>query len=173
VKYRILGFDPASTRNLGWSVVILNKKPSVTAKIQDCECGTIVAPAFDSDERWRGLWPLFEGTEALIKATKPHIVIIEKTSNFKGGFITGQVSQCIGAILVCCGKYELCVESVFPTSVKKVVAGHGRADKNQVSESVEKWLKPFGKSVKSSSEHAIDATANIVYWLIKKQVLGD
>jgi len=172
-KYIVTSFDPASTRNLGWATTILNKKPSKSNKkiiIESWNCGTFVLPIHE--ERWQVLWPIFAISEAFLAEQKPDVVIIEQTSSFAGGFITGQVSQCMGSIFAAAGKLACNLEFAFPTSVKKTITGHGRAKKGAIKKSVTKLLEASGiEKMKFDSEHAADASANILYWLIKHEII--
>jgi len=170
MKYTIVGFDPASTRNIGWSSFSLNKKPDKSSKICSWDGGTLVLPV--QDEKWQVLWPMFCRLDDFFEEHNPHLVIVEKTSSFAGGFVTGQVSQCMGVIEAVCGKYDVAVDFVFPTSVKKAVAGHGRAKKTQVKKAVEKHLTDIGiKNIKFHSDHTADAAANVLCWLFKNKVI--
>lgn len=169
-KYTIVGFDPASTRNIGWSSFTLSKKPSTTAKIIEWDGGTFVMPVMD--EKWQVLWPMFLVVEAFLDELQPHLVVVEKTSSFAGGFITGQVSHCMGVLLAACGKHKMPVEFVYPTSVKKLVAGHGRATKSKVKKATKQHLIDAGvKDPKFHSDHTGDAAASVLYWLIKSEVI--
>lgn len=170
-KYTIVGFDPASTRNIGWSSFTLSKKPSKTAKICDWAGGTFTMPAME--EKWQVLWPMFVVVEDFLDEQNPHLVIVEKTSSFAGGFITGQVSHCMGILLAACGKHKIPVEFVYPTSVKKLVAGHGRATKSKVKKATKKLLTNAGvEDIKFHSDHTADAAASVFYWLIKSGVIS-
>ncbi len=170
-KYTIIGFDPASTRNIGWASLVLSKKPSDSAKMSSWEGGTFVMPIMT--ERWQVLWPMFSTVEAFLEERNPHLVVVEETSRFSGGFITGQVSHCMGVIFAACGKLDLPVEFVYPTSVKKLVAGHGRATKPKLKKAVRTLLESLGvKKPKFDSDHTADATANIFYWLMKNGVMS-
>jgi len=169
-KYTIIGFDPASTRNIGWSSFLLSKKPSKTTKISEWSGGTFVMPI--TEEKWQVLWPMFLMVEAFLEEQNPHLVVVEKTSSFAGGFITGQVSHCMGVILAVCGKYKIPVEFVYPTSVKKLVAGHGRATKSVMKKATKALLANAGvEDVKFHSDHTADAAASVFYWLIKTGVI--
>lgn len=171
-KYTIIGFDPASTRNIGWSSFVLSKKPSKTAKISSWGGGTFVMPV--TEEKWHVLWPMFLAVDAFLEEQSPHLVVVEKTSSFAGGFITGQVSQCMGVMLAACAKQKIPVEFVYPTSVKKIVAGHGRATKANLKKAVRKLLTDAGiKDIKFPSDHTADAAANVFYWLIKTGVISE
>lgn len=170
-EYTIIGFDPASTRNIGWSMFTLSKKPSKTAKICDWSGGTFVMSI--TDEKWQVLWPMYLVIESFLEEHSPNMVIIEKTSSFFGGFITGQVSQCMGVLLAACGKHKISVEFVYPTSVKKLVAGHGRATKSKMKSATKELLTAAGvEDIKFHSEHTADAAGNVLYWLIKTGVIA-
>ncbi len=173
-KYTILGFDPASIRNIGWSVIELTQKPSKTAKIHNWYGGTFVLSCME--ERWQVLWPMFVLLDTFLTGKSPDLVILEKTNQFaqkSGGFITGQVSHCMGIIYAVCGKHNVPVEFGFPTSVKKTVAGHGRATKSMVKQATKSILEQNGvDDVKFDSEHMADASATILHCLIQKGVIA-
>lgn len=157
---KIISFDPGSLKNIGWARIRWNKNLI-------CSAGTIVIPHYE--ERWQVYWPMFQEIDAFLAKEKPHLVVIEETSRF-GSFVGGQVSQCIGVIYAICGKYKLNIETVYPTSVKAKVAGHGRATKSQVKKSVKQMILDLThKEVKYNSEHAYDAMANILYYLIREK----
>lgn len=166
----ILSFDPASYRNIGWSLFHIKEGPN--GDQLSCQAGTIVIEKVL--EPWHALWPMFVNIDAVLGNQSPEIIIIEKTSSFSGGFVTGQVSNCTGVILACCGKYELPVDFVYPTHVKKVVSGNGRATKAQMKKSVRDFIfKITGETIKFDSEHACDATANIICWLMENKMAKD
>jgi len=168
---RILAFDPASLRNLGWCFIETKEIKGVVEDLR-CVAGTFVAPLVD--ETWKVLYPMSIAVKGLFNENKPDIVIVEKTSNFAGGFITGQVSNCLGMIYTVCGEFELKLEFVYPSRCKKLVTGNGRAKKGQIKKSVRTILEKFGIQREDSnygSEHAFDATATALAWLIDKNKL--
>jgi Holliday junction resolvasome RuvABC endonuclease subunit len=134
-----------------------------------CSAGTLTVPKFEDDQRYLALWPMFVLVDAFLEKSEPDLIIVEQTSSFKGGFVTGQVSQCMGVILAVCGKHETQAAFVYPSTVKKRVAGHGRATKTQMKKAVQEIIKQLAdQEVKFDSEHAIDATANIICWLAQQ-----
>lgn len=164
---KIASFDPASQRNIGWSLLKFNSKYKEVLAIS---ADTFVMKSYPG--LWQVYWPMFSEVDRFLKKEKPDLVVIEKTSNFAGGFITGQVSQCIGCILASCGKNKLEVEFVYPSSVKLLTAGYGKATKPQIRKSVQKFIFDLtGEEVKYSSEHAYDAMANILFYLMSKKYL--
>lgn len=169
-NYIIVGFDPASTRNIGWSLFNISKKPSETAQINEWIGGTFVMPTME--ETWQVLWPMFLVIDSFLDEYRPNLVVVEKTSSFAGGFITGQVSHCMGVLLAVCGKHDIAVEFVYPTSVKKLVSGHGRATKSEMKKATTKLLVNNGVAdVKFNSDHTADAAASVFFWLIKNGVI--
>jgi len=172
---KVLSFDPASVRNLGWSVIEIEADVSqnFVLKRVKCDAGTIVLPKVS--EPWEAMWPIFVFVDTILLAQEPNLIIIEKTSSFAGGFVTGQVSNCIGVILACCGKHEVPVSFVYPSHVKKVVTGNGRAVKSEMKKRVQQLISDLsgGKTIKFDSEHACDATANILCWLIEHDMLEE
>lgn len=164
---RIASFDPASYKNLGWSLAELTEKKDNSLEVE-IRAGTYVMDDATKEEPWKSLFPMFVIVDKLLSESQPDVVVIEKTSSFAGGFITGQVSNCIGVILACCGRYNLDVEFVYPTHVKKVVTGKGKATKTEIKNSVKAKMKSIGCSEsKFDSGHAYDAVSNILCWMIE------
>ncbi len=162
---RVLSFDPASFRNLGWSVIDLDDNLDVLS----FEAGTLVTDK--TEEPWQVLWQVFQFVDSKFLDKKPSVVVVEQTSAFRGGFVTGQVSNCMGVILCCCQKYrssnKLDLQFVYPTSVKKGIAGKGKASKKEIKNSVTDLLSTVRKDFKFDSEHAYDAAANILFYAKK------
>lgn len=169
---KIVGFDPASTRNLGWAVLTLTHHGDHDVVEMDCKAGTFVMDQYD--ESWKALFPMFLAVDELLAEQQPDMVVVEKTSAFRGGFITGQVASSMGSILVACGKNEKAVEFVFPTHVKKVVSGKGNASKSEMKVAVKSELAKRGiANLKFDSEHSCDAMANILSFLKDQGILKD
>jgi Holliday junction resolvasome RuvABC endonuclease subunit len=167
---KIASFDPASQKNIGWSLCEVLCKDG-KFDITRCVADTFVMDEYDN--RWACYWPMFQKIEQFLSENKPDILIMEKTSVFAGGFVTGQVAQCMGAIFVAAGKYGIKdIVFVYPTSVKKTVAGHGKSTKSQIKRAVNYLTKSFecGQS-KLSSDHAYDAVANILFYLIEEKYI--
>jgi crossover junction endodeoxyribonuclease RuvC len=161
----IAGLDPASIKNIGWSIVkIDNNKPADL----EVSAGTMVMNAVDQPHEC--LWPMFQAIEAFLVQYKPSSLVIEKTSSFSGGFVTGQVSNCMGVILCCAGKHNIPVEFVYPSHVKKILTGKGKATKAVMKKSVQNILSVMlninQNKIKYDSDHAYDAVGNILCVLI-------
>jgi Holliday junction resolvasome RuvABC endonuclease subunit len=160
---KIVSFDPASYKNLGWAVA-----HCVSCDVQTVYAGTWVSSS-DADCAWQAMWPFFKKVDALLKKEKPDIVVLEKTSSFSGGFITGQVSNTIGMIYAAIGKNKINnVQFLYPTHVKKVLTGKGKASKSVIKkEVVQRIYDMTNEQVKFDSEHAYDACANIFCYLVE------
>jgi len=168
IPRKITSFDPASFRNLGFCNVQLvggEEGPAL-----ECQAGTIVNP---NDEFGpKALYYFRLSSEQLLVDFEPDLVIVEKTSSFSGGFVAGQVSGCIGVILSSCGMLDVDVDYVFPTHVKKIVTGSGKASKSLVKKSVTNILNRMGGEVgKLDSSHAYDAVANVLCWLFENKFI--
>jgi len=165
VSKKIASFDPASFRNLGWAIFsFVDKKKSKAA----CRAGTFIGTQPEYGPA--SLWEFFEIIDEFLKNEKPDIVILEKTSSFAGGFVTGQVSGCIAVIMALCGKHKIPTDSVFPTHVKKVVTGSGKAKKGLIKQSVIAILDDLKcHDFQADSGHAFDAISNIFCWLIDNE----
>jgi len=160
---KILAFDPASYRNLGWA----------KATVAENGVGSFVADTFVTPyihDVWQAYWHIYEFVDELIFTEAPDIVIVEETNKFStksSSFIGGQVSQCMGVIFAVCGHYKTGVEFALPTSVKMTVSGHGKATKIQIRKSVQCFVNELtNEKANYSSEHAYDSVANILYYLI-------
>jgi Holliday junction resolvasome RuvABC endonuclease subunit len=161
---KFVSIDPASYRNCGWSVADI-----VDGTIQHIDAGVFVTA--DVDELWKAYWPISQFVDKLLDDTKPDLVIVEKTSGFATGFVTGQVSHCMGVIFAACGKYNLNISFVMPTSVKMHVAGHGKVTKNQTKKAVRQYIGD--ELCTFSGDHAYDSVANILYYLITRNMIPE
>lgn len=160
---RFVSFDPASKKNLGWA-----KLDFIDGKIDNYEAGTLVLDA--TDEPWQVCWPMFGFVDETISKYQPDLVICERTSAFSGSFITGQISSCMGVIFACCGKYNLKMKQVYPTHVKKQVTGKGKCTKKQMEKAVKNIVKDIKSDISNASEHAYDALANILCYMIDEKL---
>lgn len=164
---RILAFDPASSRNLGTSLICFDEE---TQKILSVESNTIVIVK----EQKNVPWHIFCAIDELISKTSPDVVVIEKTDLFGGiPFVRANTTKCMTSILCACGKHDLEAVEIAPASIKKVITGSGRADKNEVLSSVHRIVSESGLSCKFDSEHSCDATAIGLCWLVRQEMLSN
>ena len=166
---KVIGFDPASTKNLGYCSMSFLQNGSNDLVLKSFNASTAVFDSFD--DRWRALGSILDVVQELLTKEMPDFVIIEQTNSFRGGksgaFVTGQVSHCIGIILAICSKLNLNVNFVYPTRVKKLLTGKGKATKSELKKAVTAQLISLGvpEGVKFDSDHAADAAGNILAWL--------
>ena len=155
---RVVSFDPASYRNLGWAVVDYDGSPAVLMRY---ETGTYVTPK--EYERYECLPFIHDFVKNFVLEKLPQLVIIEQTSAFKGSFITAQVAQCIGVMTCVCLQSKLPIAFVSPSHSKLVVVGKGKCTKSEMQKSAEHVLQAFGAEgkIKFDSEHCADALGNI------------
>lgn len=167
----IIGLDPANYKNLGWSIVEVESETKAITEIS-LTFGTFTFP--NQTPAHTVLWPMFLVLDQFFDSNPPHLVLVEATHSFGGmGFVTGQVAHGMGVILACCAKRKIPVKYVYPSHVKSVVAGSGKATKSVLRKAVKKILANFNiTDLKFDSEHACDATANVLSLLIDNNVIS-
>lgn len=158
----ILSIDPASYVNCGYSIIHYEKE------IKDVQAGTFVMKV---DKPWKSLTLVYDFVSESIEKHKPDFCILESTGVFRGGFVTSQVSQSMGAILAACGKHGIPVEFEYPTHVKKKISNAGKATKVVMKKCVKKIFEKLNIEVKFDSEHSIDAAANILCWMFDQNII--
>lgn len=109
------------------------------------------------------LWELHRKLNNIIERFKPDQMAVEMLffgSNLKTAITVGQAR---GIVLMSAAKYRLPISEYTGPSIKLMIAGSGRADKNQVHEGVRKFLGDDGKKrrklkVNWKGGHLDDAT---------------
>lgn len=132
---RILGIDPGIAR-VGWAVIDHDHKNKTLQAIAfDCfETGKEV-------ETSKRLAQIYDQMMMLIRIHKPDVLAIEQlffAINAKTAFA---VSQARGVILLAGAKKRIPNFVYTPLQVKLMVAGHGRAEKDEVAKMIKKMLK--------------------------------
>jgi crossover junction endodeoxyribonuclease RuvC len=129
----ILGIDPGS-RYTGWGVVACEGR-----KTRHIASGRISAAEGDMGAR---LMTIFAGLQAVVAAYAPTEIAIEETfvnrSNAQSALVLGQAR---GVALLAAAQCGARVAEYATASVKLAVAGHGRADKQQIAHMVRLLLK--------------------------------
>ena len=126
---RILGLDPGS-RFCGYGVVDLRGDAMTYV-----ECGVLTAP--ESNPMEERLGEIARGLTEVIAELKPLVVAVEDVfvhQNPRSGLA---LAQARGMALAVIGLAGLRVASYPPASVKKAVAGSGKADKGQLARMVQ------------------------------------
>lgn len=146
-QVRILGIDPGS-RYTGWGLIDCRGQNS-----EFRAAGRIVSTRGDMPER---LLAVFEGLNAVIAEHAPDEIALEETfvnrSNAQSALVLGQAR---GVAMLAAARTTLPFAEYATAQVKLAIAGHGRADKQQIAQMVKLLLK-----LKAAvSEDASDALA--------------
>jgi crossover junction endodeoxyribonuclease RuvC len=123
---RILGIDPGS-RRCGYGVV----EKVGGGRVRYVECGVVEAPA--SASLPRRLVEICAGLREVIAELEPQAVAVEGVFHGQNARSALQLGHARGAALLVCGEATLEVSEYAPATVKRAVAGNGRASKEQVS----------------------------------------
>ncbi|HEX8390504.1 MAG TPA: crossover junction endodeoxyribonuclease RuvC [Candidatus Saccharimonadales bacterium] len=125
---RIIGIDPG-TGILGFGVV-----ETAGGKLRMIEAGVIRTPPHTPlDER---LEEIFDSLTAIIKATKPDVMSIEKLFFARNVTTAMSVSHARGVAMLTGRKAQLPIAEYTPMQIKQTLTGYGKADKAQVQEMV-------------------------------------
>lgn len=168
----ILGIDPG-TATTGWGVLKVegnNGKTKFVARNYGC-----ILTDKNREMQYR-LLTLKEGISKLIVDYKPDVMSMEKI--FFGANVTTaiNVGQAIGAISLAAAEKHLPIFEYTGLTMKLMVAGHGRSDKQQVQDAVLKHLgirdlkvakNQAGKDVYRFRDDAYDALALAICHVLK------
>jgi crossover junction endodeoxyribonuclease RuvC len=130
----VLGIDPG-TAVTGYGVV--EQVPGRPGRL--VECGVIrTSPR---QKMWTRLDTLYEGVRELITRHRPSAVAIESVFQGKNARSALTLGHARGVILLAAARARVDVAEFAPASVKRCVAGRGRAMKVQVSYMVQQLLR--------------------------------
>ena len=105
---------------------------------------------------------IYEKMSALFKENKPDVIAIEKLFFATNAKTAMRVGQAQGVMFYCAAKANIDVYEYAPGTIKKMIAGSGRADKKEMQRSLRKI---FGNKVRSKAkqkthfDNAADALA--------------
>ena len=105
---------------------------------------------------------------------KPDILAIERVFFATNAKTAISVGQAIGVMMLSAAKMNVPVREYAPGSIKKAVAGTGRADKKTMQKSVRKVLGAKVRSAahkKTHFDNAADALAVALCHLMKEQLI--
>ncbi|MGE0551534.1 MAG: crossover junction endodeoxyribonuclease RuvC [Kofleriaceae bacterium] len=126
---RILGLDPGS-RVCGYGVI-----DERAGELRYVECGVLTSPA-DRAMEYR-LGEIARGLREVIDELVPDVVAVEDVFTHHNPRTALALAQARGMALAVCGLAGLTLASYPPATVKKAVAGSGRADKGQIGRMVQ------------------------------------
>uniref|UniRef100_A0A831Z0U1 Crossover junction endodeoxyribonuclease RuvC n=1 Tax=candidate division WWE3 bacterium TaxID=2053526 RepID=A0A831Z0U1_UNCKA len=152
----ILGIDPG-TAEMGWGVIRKIKDPSSKIKngrIEYIDHGMIKTPSGEALSK--RLVTIKRGVEGLVEAHAVDEIVIERVVFNVNAASAISVAQSYGVILLLAGERDLPVHEYNALEAKLIVAGHGRADKKLVQESIRKILRLKEYQI---PVHAADALA--------------
>lgn len=133
-RIRILGIDPGS-ENTGFALVVAKKKqPLHLRDFQVVDAG--VCRANNKTSLVERIANLHEAMFQLIEEFNPQLCALEKAfvgANPQSALKLGQVR---GAFICAAARCGVRISEVTPTSVKKMITGHGHADKESVAHAV-------------------------------------
>lgn len=151
--YTIIGMDPPSSRNCGWSVVrVQSNKPILLEKFTQVLC----------DDKLKRLDELYRQVESLITKYSPKVLCLERSFGGGQAFVRGGLNEAVGVTKLCCYRYTVEVEEVSPAHLKMVIGGHGHADKKCIMANVAQTFNLKETGV----EHECDAVAFALTFLI-------
>jgi crossover junction endodeoxyribonuclease RuvC len=126
---RILGIDPGS-RVCGYGVIDVDG-----GELRYLECGILTAPEDHPMEQRLG--EIARGLREVIAELTPTIAAVEDVFIHQNARTGLALAQARGMALAVIGIAGLRVASYPPASVKKAVAGSGRAEKGQIARMVQ------------------------------------
>ena len=141
----ILGIDPG-TATTGYGIIKVNKT----------SYEVIVFGLIETDkngEPSKRLRSIYLQMNKVIKEQKPDVVAIEKIFFATNAKTAIRVGQAQGVMLLSAAKNNTKVYEYAPGTIKKVVAGNGRADKKEVQQSLRKVLGAKVRSKKRKKTH--------------------
>ena len=130
---RVLGIDPGSLR-AGWAVV-----DGPAARPELVACGQIVLPSGWPFER--RLAALHEALTRIVLEAAPTAAAVEAPFHGVSARAALQLAHARGVMLAVLGAAHVPVTEYAPSTIKKAVTGHGRAEKVQVASLVRSLLR--------------------------------
>lgn len=150
----ILGIDPG-TATTGYGLIKVNAK-SLTV----VDWGLIQTEKNGRPEK--RLEEIYKQIRLILRNFSPDVMAIEKVFFATNAKTAMRVGEATGVLLFAAAKNNTNVFEYAPGTIKKVVAGNGRADKKLVQKAVRKYLGAKVRSQKHKKTHfdnAADALA--------------
>jgi crossover junction endodeoxyribonuclease RuvC len=157
----ILGIDPG-TAALGYGVI---ERHGPRLRAIDFGCH-VTSPDLSLPSRLRSI---HRQVADLVALHRPDRVAVERLFFSRNAQTAFGVGQARGVVLLAVAEAGLEVAEATPSAVKVAVAGHGRADKDQVGRMVTTIL---GLDVVPTPDDAADALA-IAIWAVHRERSGD
>ena len=150
----ILGIDPG-TATTGYGMIKVSSR-----KFEVLEFGLIETDKNGSPGK--RLEKIYLGMTSILKKFSPDVVAIEKLFFAANAKTAMRVGQAQGVMIFAAARSKIEVAEYAPGTIKKVVAGDGRADKKMMQKAVRKVLGAKVRSAvkkKTHFDNAADALA--------------
>nr|WP_283753948.1 crossover junction endodeoxyribonuclease RuvC [Roseofilum acuticapitatum] len=158
IQKRILGLDPGLAR-LGFGILDCEQcEESQEERLKPLDFGVITTPSGQAvGDR---LCTLYDDLQAIVTQWQPDLAAIEKLFFYRMGN-TILVAQARGVLLLVLAQHQIPMVEYTPAQVKQTLTGYGRADKEEVQESVmlELALEEIPKPDDAADALAIALTA--------------
>jgi len=141
----ILGIDPG-TATTGWGVLKYENGKVSVKSFGLVETDKEISPG-------KRLIDINEQFKKLLKLYKPDVVAIEKLFFATNAKTAMNVGAAIGVIMYTIALHNLEIFEYAPGTIKKNIAGSGRADKKMIQKSLRTLLGPSVRSRKHSKTH--------------------
>lgn len=145
----VIGIDPG-TATTGYGVVKTNGKLYEMISFGLIETGKELLPEVR-------LSSIFNDIGSLLEMYKPDVLAIEKIFFANNAKTAIRVGQAQGVIMLSAASYKIPIVEYSPMTIKKIIAGSGRADKDFVRKSVRKILGSKIRTPKNKKTHFDDA----------------
>jgi crossover junction endodeoxyribonuclease RuvC len=130
----ILGIDPGSTVTGYAFLSTTNPNAVVPTDFKVLDAGALkVKGSLGPSQR---ISILHIGLHRLIEAYVPQIMVMEKAFYDKNVATAIRLGEVRGAYIAAAGRSQVAIEEVTPAEVKKLIAGNGRASKEEVAVSI-------------------------------------
>lgn len=146
----ILGIDPG-TATTGYGLLRINGDNTPTAM----KFGLIETPKTASPAK--RLHRIYYQLDSVFNKYNPDMMVIEKVFFATNAKTAIRVGQAQGIMLLKAAEAHVPVFEYSPMTIKKLVAGHGRADKSMVQASVRRYLGPSIKPKKGRKTYFDDS----------------
>jgi len=178
MKKRILGIDPSIT-STGWAVLEYEEDELVNIitpeKEESLFKGNYKPELLDYDnietdsdktDRKR-FYQIYEQLEKIIKFYKPEIISIEDQYSSLNPKTLKRLSHVRGVCMFLAEMYQKDMYLYYPTSVKKIASGNGRASKEEMTEAINEYFD-LGLNFKKENDKA-DAIGIALSFLFNKK----
>lgn len=160
----ILGIDPG-TATTGYGVLRVNGKG-----LEPINFGLIET---SSDGATGGrLITIYDEIVKLIIKHSPTVVVMEKVFFATNRKTAIKVGQAQGAMLMAAAKCKVEMHEYAPGTIKKVVAGSGKADKKQIQQALRRLLGASVRSKPKKRTHFDNAADGLAVAVCHAKMLG-